>query len=351
MAAQFCGSSSLKRLIWIPKGLKPRDERQASFIRQLQSEPRTVTGAELIADTLENLKVLLRSRWRARQIESEKPRPVTASDGAPRVYLICDQQDEAAVEPLEDFFYARAVEVSLPGFEADESEVQQIHIQNLKDCDAALIYYGAAGMHWVDFKIRDLQKAAGYRDSRPIPKSAVDAAPPFNHRKERFKSVSVDIVRQSGDSFDPAVLESFVKSLRQAKDAQSMASPPIPRSPRFPASARFAVTNTTCSSAARNRPHCAFATPTNKPLPGGGRHLGSGKSSLVRAGMIAELHGGTMTQAGSTWGVIILRPGGNPVENLARAFVDADLYDAQHPVPCPACWPRSTAADSAWSKQ
>lgn len=55
---------------------------------------------------------------------------------------------------------------------------------------------------------------------------------------------------------------------------------------------------------------------------------GSGKSSLVRAGMIAELYGGTMTQAGSTWEVIILRPGGSPIENLARAMVEADLYDA-----------------------
>src|SRR6185436_7544753 len=54
---------------------------------------------------------------------------------------------------------------------------------------------------------------------------------------------------------------------------------------------------------------------------------GSGKSSLVRAGLIAALHGGTMTQAGSTWEVIILRPGGSPIENLARAFVEADLYD------------------------
>ena len=47
---------------------------------------------------------------------------------------------------------------------------------------------------------------------------------------------------------------------------------------------------------------------------------GSGKSSLVRAGMIAELHGGTMTHAGSTWEVMILRPGGSPIENLARAI-------------------------------
>jgi hypothetical protein len=58
---------------------------------------------------------------------------------------------------------------------------------------------------------------------------------------------------------------------------------------------------------------------------------GSGKSSLVRAGMIAALHGGTMTRAGSTWEVLLLRPGGSPVENLARAFVEAGLYDAADP--------------------
>jgi WD40 repeat protein len=62
---------------------------------------------------------------------------------------------------------------------------------------------------------------------------------------------------------------------------------------------------------------------------------GSGKSSLVRAGMIAELHGGTMTQAGSTWEVMILRPGGSPIENLARAFIDADLYDPADPSTLP----------------
>src|SRR5437763_14775177 len=49
---------------------------------------------------------------------------------------------------------------------------------------------------------------------------------------------------------------------------------------------------------------------------------GSGKSSLVRAGMIAALHGGTMTAAGSTWAVMILRPGGGPIEYRGRAFVE-----------------------------
>jgi hypothetical protein len=172
----------------------------------------------LVADTLENLKVLLRTRWDREQAENEKPAAPTSSAGAPRVYLICDQQDEESIEALEDHFYANGIEVSLPGFEAAESEVQQIHIQNLRDCDAALIYYGAAGMHWVDFKIRDLQKAAGYRDSVPIPVSAVYLAPPFNRRKERFKSVSTQVIRQSGDEFDPTLLEDFIASVRKTKE-------------------------------------------------------------------------------------------------------------------------------------
>ncbi len=54
---------------------------------------------------------------------------------------------------------------------------------------------------------------------------------------------------------------------------------------------------------------------------------GSGKSSLVRAGLLPALHGGTMTDAGSSWEVAILRPGGNPIANLARAMLEADLYD------------------------
>ena len=219
VAARYCENSSLRRVIWIPKGLQPRDERQACFLRQLQADPHTVTGAELIADTLENLKVLLRTRWEREQAERDKPVHRAASSDAPRVYLICDQQDEAALEPLEDFFYSQGIEVSLPGFEAQESEVQQIHIQNLRDCDAALIYYGAAGMHWVDFKIRDLQKAAGYRDSRPISVNVVYVAPPFNHRKERFKSVLANVIRQPAGTFEAAFLTDFVEAIRNAKEA------------------------------------------------------------------------------------------------------------------------------------
>ena len=54
---------------------------------------------------------------------------------------------------------------------------------------------------------------------------------------------------------------------------------------------------------------------------------GSGKSSLVRAGLLPELFGGTMVGAGSRWETSIMRPGGNPIGQLAQALIDTDLYD------------------------
>ena len=62
---------------------------------------------------------------------------------------------------------------------------------------------------------------------------------------------------------------------------------------------------------------------------------GSGKSSLVRAGLIPALHRGTMTQAGSSWEVVVQRPGGDPVGNLANALCDAELYDGEDPESVP----------------
>jgi WD40 repeat protein/energy-coupling factor transporter ATP-binding protein EcfA2 len=47
---------------------------------------------------------------------------------------------------------------------------------------------------------------------------------------------------------------------------------------------------------------------------------GSGKSSLVRSGLIPTLWGGGMTMAGSRWRVIIMRPGEDPIGNLAAAL-------------------------------
>src|SRR4029077_5559594 len=52
---------------------------------------------------------------------------------------------------------------------------------------------------------------------------------------------------------------------------------------------------------------------------------GSGKSSLVRSGLIPSLHSGFMVSAGSSWRVSVMRPGEDPIVRLAEALDAPDV--------------------------
>jgi hypothetical protein len=52
---------------------------------------------------------------------------------------------------------------------------------------------------------------------------------------------------------------------------------------------------------------------------------GSGKSSLVRAGLLPALRGGMMAGAGSGWRIAIMRPGSDPIGNLALALAKEEV--------------------------
>ncbi|MEM8806174.1 MAG: TIR domain-containing protein [Cyanobacteria bacterium P01_G01_bin.38] len=52
---------------------------------------------------------------------------------------------------------------------------------------------------------------------------------------------------------------------------------------------------------------------------------GSGKSSLVRAGLLPALYSGSMVQAGANWRIALMRPTNSPIANLARALNDPEV--------------------------
>jgi tetratricopeptide (TPR) repeat protein len=56
---------------------------------------------------------------------------------------------------------------------------------------------------------------------------------------------------------------------------------------------------------------------------------GSGKSSLVRSGLIPALHSGFMARAGTDWRVLIFRPGADPIGNLAASLNAPDVLGTQ----------------------
>jgi cell division protein FtsL len=60
---------------------------------------------------------------------------------------------------------------------------------------------------------------------------------------------------------------------------------------------------------------------------------GSGKSSLVRAGLVPSLCRGYMPASSARWRVAIMRPGGDPFDSLARALAADDILgpDSERP--------------------
>ena len=54
---------------------------------------------------------------------------------------------------------------------------------------------------------------------------------------------------------------------------------------------------------------------------------GCGKSSLVRAGLIASLRAGDLIEGDGRWVIALLRPGGNPIAQLALSLYDAWMKD------------------------
>lgn len=57
---------------------------------------------------------------------------------------------------------------------------------------------------------------------------------------------------------------------------------------------------------------------------------GTGKSSLVRTGLLDALELGLMAKAGSRWKIVDFRPGGAPLKNLARRLLETE-HDAESP--------------------
>src|SRR5262249_21329871 len=60
---------------------------------------------------------------------------------------------------------------------------------------------------------------------------------------------------------------------------------------------------------------------------------GTGKSSLVKTGLLSALEMGLLPGAGSRWLIADFKPGGDPLRNLAEALLKAENAAAKKPKP------------------
>ena len=126
-----------------------------------------------------------------------------------------DEADSDAVTEIDDYLYDQGFEVLLPVFEGDESDIRELHKDNLRVCDASFIYYNQASEPWMTFKMNDLRKAPGYGRSKPMRTSAVYLAGEKNRFKERFRSREADTIIKQFEAFSEADLAPFIEQLRK----------------------------------------------------------------------------------------------------------------------------------------
>ncbi len=196
VAASFSVANSVPRFIWIPEGCEPVDDRQISFIDKLNSGKEGISGADLVQGSLEDFKSIVIDKLNSmkKEIKKEVEQPEIYNDSSKIVYLICDLSDIDEIRPLEDYLFDNGYEVVIPIFEGDESGIREDHIENLKNCSAAIIFFSNANELWLRSKTRDFLKINGYGRDKPLAFKAIYIAPPDSMSKQRFRTLDAEVI-------------------------------------------------------------------------------------------------------------------------------------------------------------
>ncbi len=105
--------------------------------------------------------------------------------------------------------------------EGAADKLMAYHQKNLRECDAALIYFGSGDEPWVRKNLEDLEKAYGYGREEDWAANAVYVGAPPNEQKEDFLTHLVPYVIRNFSSFDPNELKDFVSAVQTAEGGHS----------------------------------------------------------------------------------------------------------------------------------
>jgi len=220
LAVKKSKTGALQRLIWMPPDCDMSDERQTHFINRVQTDVDTQYGADIFKTSIVDFKNALRDKLkniedkkRLKKEEEKTSIVKPVKKGPLKIYLICDRRDLDSITELENFLYRSGFEVILPAFEGEEEELIQDHLENLKNCDAAIIYYGLGNELWMRSKTRDLTKIAGYGRTRPLHLRAIFLAPPASRHKERFRSHEWNVINGT-KGFFPGLIEPYIEIMK-----------------------------------------------------------------------------------------------------------------------------------------
>ena len=197
--------TDFSQILWMPIGITPTDERQQRFINALLDG-----GTDLLQNKLEDLKDFISDKL-------NPPKSAIIPSGtngngqhkSKLVYLCCDQLDNDAVAPIEKLLYER-------GFDVMPSS--HMNFDDLRICDALLVYCGNTTDEWLNIKKSDLFKLRGYERTTPLLAKAFYISAPQTNIRERFHIQDGFVIKNYGE-FAPAELMPFIEQLEKGSQS------------------------------------------------------------------------------------------------------------------------------------
>ncbi len=239
VAAKKSANGTFNRIIWIPPVTEnaSTDEKmialQDAFVQKLKHDTELQKGADILLGPLEECKQAIfdtikrmdeeeKARQDALKEAVEKANRVAGAGatvaienkGSKLVYLVCDQRDLDTTRALEDAICESGNEVLLPIFEGDMAQLRQAHLDNLKLCDAVIIYYGAANYRWAGSIKSDLLRLPALSRTSPLKEKIIYLAGPPDKDKETFKANDFVIINGMA-GFTPELLNNFFQKLNE----------------------------------------------------------------------------------------------------------------------------------------
>ncbi len=209
LAALQSKATGLQRIIWLPHGLQLDDERQQQFVTLLSENEAAHYGADLIEGTIEDLKTVLHDK--INQLENPPESKTFDTDAEKKIYLICDARDREQTLPLRKYLIAQNFEVTIPLFEGDPTEIRTDQEENLRACDAVIVFYGKGDEFWKRSKISELKKMNSYKRTKPLLANFLYLASPDTIDKKELIELGTPHIINGLNGFSGDLMNDFIK--------------------------------------------------------------------------------------------------------------------------------------------
>lgn len=202
------------RVIWVAPDLNNLSVKQRLFIENLKKDSDSMNKADLLETTIEELKAFVINKINIEIDQYERFTGKTEAKKGKVIYLIHDQSEAGKCKKIESFLTTNGYEVITTDFSGNPEEMRSRHNDNLRKCDATLIYYGNENEEWVRSKQKDLMKSLGLGREKPISPQAIL----IENESQLDESLGLGenaLILQSSKRFSPKMMEPFLAQLEK----------------------------------------------------------------------------------------------------------------------------------------